>query len=95
MKRKSTKDKNKTLNLSIDIFGWIGAVLVVIAYALSSFSMLQPSSIIYQLMNLVGATGILIVSVKNRNYQTVLTNAVWLTIALIGISSFITAIISK
>lgn len=95
MKRKSTKNNNKIINLTIGTFGWISAVLVVAAYALSSFSVLPTTSISYILMNLVGAIGLLVVSVKNRNYQTVLTNAVWLIVALIGISSFITAIISK
>jgi hypothetical protein len=88
MKRKPKKE-NKAFDLALEIFGWLGAILVVTAYTLSSFSVLQPTSIIYQLMNLIGSVGILIVSAKKRNYQPVLTNIVWLTIALIGIISYI------
>jgi len=86
-----TPDNPPPENLTLEIFGWIGAILIVSAYALSSLSVLLPTSVIYQLMNLVGAIGILATSVKKRNFQPVLVNGFWLIVASVGIFKIITA----
>ena len=86
---KNKSKKQKIPHLHLEIIGWLGVVLVVSAYALVSLSVLQPSSITYQSMNIVGSIGILIISVKKRVYQSVLTNIFWIFIALIGIISTI------
>jgi len=40
------------------IIGWIGALLVMLAYFLVSFKKIDSASRIYQLMNLFGAIGV-------------------------------------
>ena len=45
----------------IELFGWYGTVAIVAAYALVSFSVLQPTDITYQLLNGTGALGLMLV----------------------------------
>ena len=77
--------KKPFLDKTIEGFGWVGALLLLLAFALSSFSIIQPTSLIYQLLNLVGAIGIIVVSIKKQNYQPATVNVIWLLVALIGI----------
>ncbi len=69
----------------IEALGWYGAAAIVAAYALSSFGWLHPADAAYQMLNITGAFGIIIVSLKKRAYQPALLNAAWLTIAVIAV----------
>jgi len=93
--KNQTKNKRKLPNIPLEIFGWIGAVTVVTAYALLSMSILPPNSIIYQSMNFFGSIGVLVISIKKRTYQPVLTNGFWTLIALISIINIIGTLIAK
>jgi len=81
-------EEKQLINNSIEIFGWIGAFLVVGAYFLVQMHYLTPKSLSYILLNLMGATLLLIHSYKNKVYQFVLINLVWISIAVLGIFTF-------
>ena len=70
------------LKTLIDIAGWSGTVLVLGSYALISSGRLQPRSVLYQGMNLVGAVGLAINSGWNGAWPSAGLNVVWLGIAL-------------
>jgi hypothetical protein len=69
----------------IQIFGWYGMIVIVLAYALVSFSFLSVDSILYQLLNGTGAIGIVVVSLYKKAYQPGILNIVWALIAVIAI----------
>lgn len=69
----------------IELFGWYGTVVIVGTYALVSFSLMQPTSLIYQLLNLSAAVGILTLSFYKKVYQTGVLNIIWSIIALAAI----------
>ncbi len=69
----------------IEIFGWYGAIAIILAYALVSFSFLQATSIWFQLLNATGALGIVTVSFSKKDYQPGVLNIIWTAIALIAI----------
>ena len=69
----------------VEIFGWYGTVAIILAYALTSYSVVQPNSVAYQLLNLTGATGVVFASWKRKAYQPVTINIFWAVIALIAI----------
>lgn len=69
----------------IEAFGWYGAGAIVLAYALVSFSLLEPISIYYQLLNVTGALGIVTVSFYKKTYQPGVLNIIWTIIALVAI----------
>jgi len=73
----------------IEIIGWYGTVVIIGAYALSSFGILNSSSIIYQILNLTGALGIVIVSWPKKAYQPATLNVIWSLIALLAIIKII------
>ena len=69
----------------IEIYGWVGTIFIIAAYALVSFSLISSDSIAYQLLNLFGALGIVFSSYVKRNMQPVILNVFWGLIALIAI----------
>lgn len=69
----------------IEIFGWYGMIVIVLAYALVSFSFLSVDSIWYQLLNGTGAMGIVVVSLYKKTYQPGILNIIWTLIAVIAI----------
>ncbi len=73
----------------IELFGWYGAIAIVSAYALVSFSVIQPTDIIYQILNGTGALGIVLVSLSKKAYQPAILNIVWVIIALLAITQMI------
>jgi len=72
--------------------GWYGAVAILLAFALSSFSLIKPTDLIYQILNLTGALGIVVVSLYKRVYQPAVLNIIWMLIALIVIAKIILGI---
>ena len=76
---------DKTSNL----LGWVGVGLILLAYAGVSFDQLQPQSWLYQLMNLFGAIFLIIETWQKKDYQPVVLNVVWASIAIIGLLSLI------
>ncbi len=68
-----------------EIIGWYGTVAIVGAYFLSSFGLLSATSWPYQVLNLTGAIGIVVVSFAKRAYQPAALNAIWTVIAAIAL----------
>ena len=81
--------KKQKKRLLIEIFGWYGTVAIVGAYALSSFSIIKPDNLIYQLLNLTGALGIIADTFYKKDYQPGVLNVIWSIIALIAIISIV------
>ncbi len=69
-------------NKIVEILGWYGTVAIIGAYVLVSFSILSSSSAWYQLLNLTGAIGIVIVSLQKKAYQPAVLNIIWTIIAV-------------
>lgn len=67
------------------IIGWMGVGLVLSAYILNMFDVIQASNLAYGVMNMLGAGGIIISSYTKKDFQPVVLNIVWLVVALVGI----------
>lgn len=68
-----------------EIIGWIGVLFILLAYTLTTFSIIQPQQLVYGFLNLFGAIGIIISSYGKRDFQPVFLNVVWLIVATAGI----------
>ena len=69
-----------------EIVGWIGMILILVAYWLVSIRKITPTSNIYQFLNLLGA-GFVIVNVAFHGaLPSVALNIVWFLIALFGLA---------
>jgi hypothetical protein len=71
--------------LLIEMVGWYGTIAIVGAYALNSFSVIQANTLLYQLLNMTGAIGIVIVSFSKKAYQPGVLNSIWTIIAAVAI----------
>jgi hypothetical protein len=68
------------MKLAIEVVGWIGATLIIAAYALLSAGRLQGDSRLYHWMNICGAVGFVVNSGWNGAYPSAALNVVWLGI---------------
>jgi predicted ferric reductase len=81
--RKNARSLQSTL---IELAGWIGTALILVAYVLSSLGYLHTATISYQLMNLLGALGVGLITYLRRAFQGFVLNLVWAVVALIGLA---------
>lgn len=68
-----------------DIIGWIGVLLILLAFTFTTFDIITAKDLVYGLFNLVGALGIMISSYAKKDFQPVVLNMIWLLIATVGI----------
>lgn len=66
----------------VEIAGWLGAALILAAYALLSLGKLHGRSRAYQWMNVVGSFGFVVNSGYNGAYPSAALNVVWMFIGL-------------
>ncbi len=69
--------------LLIDIFGWVGSILYLLAYTLVSMKKTEGDSILYQGMNIFAGILLVIYTLSLGAYATTGLNAVWVAIGLL------------
>lgn len=69
----------------VDIVGWIGAIALLVAYALISARRVEGDSTFYQSLNLVGSVLLIVNTVYYRAYPSAFLNLVWGAIAVYAI----------
>jgi uncharacterized YccA/Bax inhibitor family protein len=72
-------------SLVAEIAGWYGTIAVLVAYGLLSFNIIASQTLLFQLLNLTGAIGIIIVASYKRVKQVVILNIVWAALALFAL----------
>jgi len=72
-------------NAISETIGWYGAVALLLAYALSTFKLLSQQTVVYQVLNLTGAVGIVYVCLAKGTYQPAVLNTIWAIVALIAL----------
>lgn len=65
--------------------GWYGMLAILGAYALVSFNLVQSDSLAFQLLNLTGAVGLIVVAASKGVTQSVILNIFWGAVALIAL----------
>ena len=71
--------------LAAEVAGWAGTLMIMAAYVGVSFKVLSPTGLLYQLLNLAGAIGIMIIALVKHVRQSVVLNIFWAAIALVAI----------
>ncbi len=69
-----------------EVCGWYGMSAILLAYILVSFDAIASNSLAFQLLNLTGGLGIIIVSLSKGVAQSVILNIFWSLVALIAIT---------
>jgi hypothetical protein len=71
------------VNLLVNIIGWIGVALLLVAYWLVSSRRLSGDSIPYQALNVSGAGLLIVNSYYFGAYPSVGVNLVWIGIGMV------------
>lgn len=73
-----------TVQIAVEIAGWAGAALILLAYLLLSAEKLTGQSLVYQGMNVVGAAGFVINGWWHGAIPSAALNVLWLLIGAIA-----------
>jgi len=72
------------IELGVEVAGWAGALLILLAYLLLSMGRVTGQSLLYQGMNIVGAAGFVINGWWHRALPSAALNVLWLLIGAIA-----------
>ena len=70
----------------VEFYGWYGMAAIIVAYALASFSVIDATGLIFQILNGTGALGMVLISFKKKAYQPGALNILWTIIAIAAIA---------
>lgn len=73
------------IEIAVEIVGWVGAALILLAYLLLSAGKLTGQSLVYQGMNIVGAAGFVINGWWHRAIPSTALNVVWMGIGAVAL----------
>ena len=77
-------ERERIVSILVEVAGWIGAVLILLAYLLLSAGRLTGQSLTYQLMNVFGAAGFIVNGWWHRAIPSATLNVIWLLIGAIA-----------
>jgi hypothetical protein len=71
--------------IAVEIVGWAGASLILLAYLLLSAGRLTGHSLVYQAMNVVGAAGFIVNGWWHGALPSAVLNVIWMLIGTIAL----------
>ena len=71
----------------VDIVGWFGAGLVLVAYGAVSSGKIPAKSHLYQLLNLFGSFLLIINTAYYQAFPSTFVNLIWIAIAVLSLLS--------
>lgn len=74
-----------SIEIAVEVVGWAGAVLILLAYLLLSAGKLTGQSIVYQGMNVVGAAGFTVNGWWHGALPSAALNVIWMLIGAIAL----------
>lgn len=66
----------------VEIAGWAGAILILLAYVLLTLGRVQAQSVAYQGMNVAGAAGFIVNGLANHALPSATLNIIWMGIGV-------------
>ncbi len=73
------------LEIAVEVAGWTGATLILLAYLLLSAGRLTGQSLLYQGMNVVGAAGFIVNGWWHGAIPSASLNVIWLLIGAVAL----------
>ena len=74
--------------LLITATGWLGFICCSTAFLLLNSNKLTPNQLLYQVLNIIGGTGLTISAVYFNDIPNIAANAFWIIIAVFGFLRF-------
>jgi hypothetical protein len=72
----------------IDVIGWLGSILVLAAYGLTSYQKLKTDSLAFTLLNFSGGIFLIIYSYYYAAFASTFINVVWVLVAIPALYKF-------
>lgn len=69
----------------IDLFGYIGGVLIILGFILLSLGKVLPHSIVYLLLQFFGGVGIVITALHHKDYPSGVLNILFSLVAVVSL----------
>lgn len=69
---------------TVTMIGWLGFVFCTLAFLLLNLRVLRFDSLPYQILNVIGGTGLVVSAFYFSDGPNMAANAVWVLIALFG-----------
>jgi hypothetical protein len=66
----------------IDLTGWIGSAMVVLAYALNMYKKLAADDVLYYLLNIAGSACLIVNTLFHQAIPSAVVNIIWVLIAM-------------
>lgn len=66
----------------MEIVGWVGSLLVILAYGLNSYQKIRSDSVIFYAMNILGGLMLIVYSFYKDAPPNIFINVVWVLIAI-------------
>jgi hypothetical protein len=67
------------------LIGWYGVGAILVAFVLLNFRTIGTDNLMYQLLNITGAVGVIVEASSRKDFQPVVLNIVWMLVALYGL----------
>lgn len=83
--KKNVKKKISKRQLGAEIAGWYGTIAILVAYVLVSFNMISGNGLVFQLLNLTGAIGIIAIASYKKVRQSIVLNIFWGIVAIVAL----------
>lgn len=71
-----------TTKLAIDAIGWVGAIVLLLAYGALSFRRIGAATWLYQGANAAGSVCLVLNTLYYRAFPSAFVNLIWIAIAL-------------
>jgi hypothetical protein len=72
-------------SIVIDIIGWTGSVMVVLAYALNMYKRMASDSVAYYGLNIAGSACLIVNTIYHHAIPSAVVNIIWVFIALLAL----------
>ncbi|MBS1664807.1 MAG: hypothetical protein JST68_27420 [Bacteroidetes bacterium] len=69
----------------IDSIGWIGSIMVVLAYALNMYGKMASDSVVYYVLNIAGSACLIVNTIYHHAIPSAVVNVIWVVIALVAL----------
>lgn len=76
---------NHRVENSAQVYAWFGTLCILLGYTLTSFNLISNTDPIYHGLNLIGAVGIISVTLPRHIYQSVFLNGIWAIVAIVSL----------
>ncbi len=71
--------------IAVEVVGWAGAALILLAYLLLSMGRLTGQSVTYQAMNVAGAAGFIVNGWWHGAIPSAVLNVIWMLIGAVAL----------